>query len=418
MQKRILFIAVAIIVVCNCFAQDTSQQINPNRHNSKTQQQKPYVILISADGFRHDFAEKYQATNLLRFKDSGVAAASMIPSYPSLTFPNHYSIVTGLYPAHNGLVENGFYDKKRKASYWDGNKKGVADGTWYGGTPLWNLAEQQQMLAASFYWVASEANIQGIKQTYYYNYNDKIDIDTRIKTVKNWLQLPADKRPHFITFYFPQVDHEAHNHGPDSKEAGSAVQFIDESIAKLVKTINSLHLPVNFIFVSDHGMTAVDYLHSMPLPPSIDTSKFIIPISNALLQLYAKNDTDILPTYARLKKSAKNYNVYLKKEIPTKWHYGINDDRYDRVGDILLVPKLPYIFSINNKAVTPGKHGFDPVLKDMQAVFYAWGPAFKKHYSVDSFENIHIYPIVAKILGLKYTTKIDGRLEVLKDILK
>eukprot|EP01035_Chromulina_nebulosa_P006853 gene6853-9252_t len=156
MQIRILSIAVAIIVVCNCFAQDTSQQIIPNRHDSKIQQQKPYVILISADGFRYDFAEKYQATNLLKLKDSGVAAASMLPSYPSLTFPNHYSIVTGLYPAHNGLVENNFYDKKRKASYWDGNKKGVADGTWYGGTPLWNLAEQQQMLAASFYWVASE----------------------------------------------------------------------------------------------------------------------------------------------------------------------------------------------------------------------------------------------------------------------
>lgn len=418
MQKRISLAAILLFAASACMAQDTSQQIMPDRRNSKLQQQKPYVILISADGFRHDFADKYQAANLIRLRDSGVAAASLIPCYPTLTFPNHYSIVTGQYPAHHGLVENNFYDKNRQQLYSDANKKSVADGKWYGGTPLWNLAEQQQMLSASFYWVAAESNIQGIIQSYYYHYNDKIGIDDRIQVVKNWLQLPADRRPHFISFYFPQVDHEAHNHGPDSKEAAAAVRFVDESIGRLVKTIDSLHLPVNYVFVSDHGMTAVDNLHPMPLPAAVDTSKFIVPASNALLQLYAKNDSDVLPTYAALKRSAKKYDVYLKKEIPARWHYSVNDDKYGRIGDILLVPKLPNIFNITGKKVTPGKHGFDPALKDMHAVFYAWGPAFKKHYTIESFENIHIYPLLAHILGLKYQFKIDGKAEVLKEILK
>jgi predicted AlkP superfamily pyrophosphatase or phosphodiesterase len=417
MRFHLLVLWTLMLMISAAKAQDTSQQIIPNRRNSIDQQQKPYVILISADGFRHDFADKYAAKNLIKLRQSGVAAASMIPSFPSLTFPNHYTIVTGLYPAHHGLVENNFYDKKRQLPYSDTNKKEVVDGKWYGGTPLWNLAEQQQMLAASFYWVAAEADIQGMKQTYYYNYNTQISIDDRIKTVKDWLQLPPEKRPHLITFYFPQVDHQAHNFGPESAEAAEAVKLIDESIGKLVKTIDSLSLPVNYIFVSDHGMTKVDYKNPLPLPPVVDTSKLVVPNGNALLQLYAKNIGDINPTYAALKKSAKNYDVYLKKNLPAHWHYGFKDDKFERVGDILLIPKLPFVFNISNKAVTMGKHGFDPQIKDMQAVFYAWGPLFKKNQRIPSFENIHVYPLIANILGLTIDSEIDGSLDILKEVL-
>ncbi len=144
------------LLFCNCcYAQDTTQQITTNRFNSKEQQQKPYVILISADGFRYDLADKFNATNLLRLRAEGVAADYMLPSFPSLTFPNHYTIVTGLYPEHAGLPDNTFYDAQKNSLYSMGNKAKVADSSWYGGTPLWVLAEQQQMLSASFYWVAS-----------------------------------------------------------------------------------------------------------------------------------------------------------------------------------------------------------------------------------------------------------------------
>src|SRR5574338_438511 len=148
---------------------DTTQKIISGRINSPEQQLKPYVILISADGFRYDYADKYEAKNLLQLSSEGVRAESMIPSYPSLTFPNHYTIVTGLYPSHHGLVNNFFYDRNRKAFYSMRNPKTVKDGTWYGGTPLWVLAEQQQMLTASFYWVGSEADIKGVLSTYYYS---------------------------------------------------------------------------------------------------------------------------------------------------------------------------------------------------------------------------------------------------------
>lgn len=397
---------------------DTAQHIIPGRYNSKGQQQKPYVILISADGFRYDLADKYQATHLQQLRSSGVAAKAMIPSYPSLTFPNHYTLVTGLYPAHHGIVDNTFYDKKRKETYRLGNRKAVEDSSWYGGTPLWVLAEQQQMVTASFYWVGSETAIKGVRPTYYYRYSDSIDMDTRIEAVKDWLTLPVDKRPHLITFYLPQVDHEEHSYGPDSKQAAEAVHLVDESIAKMVRITDSLKLPVSYIFLSDHGMITADTVHQLPMPAAIDTTQFKVPDGDVLVHLYAYNARFIQPTYKALQQQAKDYDVYLANNIPARWHYGAKDDRYHRIGDMILVPHAPKSFNFHCKRMLLGKHGFDNALPDMWATFYAWGPAFKTHLQIDAFENVHVYPLVAKILGLTVSEKIDGSLKVLGGILK
>ena len=419
MRKYPALMIMVLICPVLLFAQvDITQHIMPGRSNSTQQEQKPYVILISADGFRYDLADKYHATNLQRLRSQGVNAKAMIPSYPSLTFPNHYTIVTGLYPAHHGLVDNTFYDKKRNEIYKLSNRKAVEDSSWYGGTPLWVLAEKQQMVTASFYWVGAESAIQGVRPAYYYRFNDSIDMDTRIQVVKDWLTLPEDKRPHLITFYMPQVDHQEHMYGPDSKQAEEAVHFVDESIAKMVRMTDSLKLPVNYIFLSDHGMIAVDTVHSLSLPSSIDTMKFKVPDSDVLLHLYANNPSDIQPTYAALKKQAVDFNVYLANQIPARWHYSKSDDRYNRIGDMILVPKPPKVFNIRHKSVTPGKHGFDNALPQMRATFYAWGPAFKQHLQIGAFENVNVYPLVAEILGLSITDKIDGSIKVLGPVLK
>lgn len=397
---------------------DTAQYTTPGRTNSTEQQQKPYVILISADGFRYDLADKYNATELIRLREKGAAAKAMIPSYPSLTFPNHYTLVTGLYPSHHGLVDNAFYDKQRKQTYRLGVREAVEDGTWYGGTPLWVLAEQQQLISASFYWVGSEAAIKGVRPTYYYRYNEKIPIDERIRVVKNWLMLPEDRRPHLITFYFPEVDHEEHMYGPESKEAAEAVHFIDQSVAKMVRMTDSLGLPVNYVFVSDHGMIRVDTTNSIPLPKEIDTTHFKVPWGDALLHLYATKKKYVRPTYNALKKNATDFDVYLPGETPSYWHYTAKDDRYNRIGNMILVPRLPKVFNINRRRISPGKHGFDNALPEMRATFYAWGPAIKEGVKIEMFENVHVYPLVAKILGLNVTEKIDGELSVLQPILR
>jgi predicted AlkP superfamily pyrophosphatase or phosphodiesterase len=299
------------------------------------------------------------------------------------------------------------------------NKKMVADPYWYGGTPLWVLAEKQQMVTASFYWVASEAPIANTKPTYFYNYNDKIKIEKRITQIKDWLSLPEKTRPHLITFYMPEVDDAAHNYGPDSKQAEAAVQYIDGVIKKMNDALSSLGLPVNYILVSDHGMALVDSQNPIRLPKAVDPTKFYVPSGSALLQLYAKDTAAIIPTYQALLKEANGYDVYLKNNTPKYFHYSNLDDRFNRVGDIILVAKLPYTFSLSGRPSSPGKHGYDPRLPEMRASFLAWGPAFKSGKKINGFENVHVYPLVAKILGLQYDQKaIDGNLSVLKHTLK
>ena len=417
MINKLLFI-FCICIGISSYAQDTTQQIIQGRKNSADQINKPYVILISADGFRADFTELYDAKNLKALSKNGVRANYMTPSYPSVTFPNHYSIVTGLYPSHHGLVDNSYIDVPTGAFYNMGNKKMVAEGKWYGGTPLWVLAEQQKMIAASFFWVASEADIQGIKPTYYYIYNEKTNIATRINAVKDWLSLPEELRPHFITFYFPQVDHDAHEYGPNDIRVGNAVQFVDSSINALQEALATLHLPINYVFVSDHGMAKVDNVNTLPIPKAIDTAYFTVPWGDAQLHLYAKDKSKIESTYNALKQDT-SITVYKLDETPSYWHYASKDDWHHRLGDLIVVPHFPKIFNLSKSKTSLGKHGFDNHLPEMRASFMAWGPAFKNGLTIDGFENVNVYPMIAHLLGLNYDEKnIDGKLEVLKPILK
>src|SRR6266849_2956773 len=194
---------MAILVAVICAAQSASTVIEvPNPLNTAGQQDKHYVVLVSLDGFRYDYPTKYGAKNLLAMAARGASAPDgMIPSYPSVTFPNHYSIVTGLYPEHHGIVANTFYDPARKERYSYADPKTNGDGSWYGGTPLWVLAEQQGMRSASFFWPGSEAEIQGKRPSYYLHYDDKFPDEKRVEQVLAWLHLPPEQRPHFITLY-------------------------------------------------------------------------------------------------------------------------------------------------------------------------------------------------------------------------
>jgi predicted AlkP superfamily pyrophosphatase or phosphodiesterase len=418
-MKRYFSFLFFVLCSITALAQvDTAQQVVTGRANSPEQQDKPYVILISADGFRYDYAEKYKAEHLLALANAGVKASSMVPSFPSVTFPNHYTIVTGLYPSHHGLIDNSFYDRNLKRFY-SYKGKTAGEGIWYGGTPLWVLAEQQKMVTASYFWVGSEAAIQNIYPTYHYKFNQVTPIDKRIAAVVDWLKLPAEKRPHLITFYFPQVDHEGHKHGPNSPEVGHAVHFVDSAVYELTKAVSKTGLKVNYIFVSDHGMATPDIVNTLKLPAAIDTSKYIVGDHGLMLDLYAKNPDDIQKTYEQLKKEAKDYQVFLRVNIPSHYHYSKSDDRYGRIGDIILISNFPKVFNIHNSKSDPGWHGFDPaVVKDMHATFYAWGPAFKTNTQIGSFPNVDIFPLVAEILGLNYTFKVDGTRHLAKEVLK
>jgi predicted AlkP superfamily pyrophosphatase or phosphodiesterase len=417
-MKKLVLLSFSIACSIVALGQDTTQQVVPGRTNSPEQQDKPYVILISSDGFRYNYAEEYNATHLLAFAKEGVKASSMIPSFPSVTFPNHYAMATGLYPAHHGIVQNIFYDRDRKRYYSSSNKVTYTDGSWYGGTPLWVLAGQQHMLSANFYWVGSDAEIKGMYSTYWYKFDHMPAINTRIHDVVNLLNLPADKRPHLVTFYFPEVDDEGHTYGPNSPQVGKAVKYTDSAVYELTKAVSATGLKVNYIFVSDHGMSEPDTRHPLPTPAALDTSKFFISGDRMVVELIAKNPADIQPTYDALKKEAKDYDVYLRSNMPEHLHSSQSDDWHNRIGDIVLLPHFPKLFNLYHRKLDKGQHGYDPAtVKDVHAIFFAWGPAFKSHIEIAPFPNVDIYPLVTRILGLTYTDKIDGSMELADEVL-
>jgi predicted AlkP superfamily pyrophosphatase or phosphodiesterase len=401
---------------------DTAQVIIPNRYNSVDAQTKPYVIMISADGFRYDYAKKFNAENLLKFSKEGIQSKAMIPSYPSITFPNHWSLITGLYPSHHGLIDNYFYDYKRKEGYAMSDKKNAEDGSWYGGTPLWGLAEKQGMISASLMWVGSASDAGGKRPSYYYPYHEKFSPAEKVDKVINWLKLPMDKRPHFIALYFPEVDGSGHHFGPETKETENAVHLIDKAIGDLVQKVNNLGLKnVNYIFVSDHGMIKVDGGNPLEIPAMLSNKdRFDFYNSQTLLRVYVKNPAEIKTVYKELKSNkTDDYEVYLDKKFPKYLHFATKDDKYDRIGQILLVPKAPKVFLPKGKSTSIGKHGYNPKLvPEMKATFFAWGPEFKSNIGIDEFENINVYPLVVKILALKIDQPIDGKLKVLKETLK
>ena len=270
MKQAIYCIMVFYVSLASCQvdALVRANQVIQNRENSEWAMSRDYVIMISIDGFRHDYADQFQAHNILKLAEEGLKAEALIPSFPSKTFPNHFTLVTGLLPGNHGLVGNSFFSRSKNAWYRISNKEAVTDPTWYSGIPIWTLAEMQGMLSASFFWVGSEAPIEGILPTYLYPYDGSVPNDFRIEQVVDWLELPANKRPHMITAYFSLVDDVGHEFGPDTEETKEAVLEIDRLIGQLMDEVSQMSLPVHIILVSDHGMSSID--QGLVLPDLVD----------------------------------------------------------------------------------------------------------------------------------------------------
>jgi predicted AlkP superfamily pyrophosphatase or phosphodiesterase len=388
--------------------------------NAPLQLSKPYVILVSLDGFRYDYAKRYHAEHLLALAAEGASAPEgMLPSYPSITFPNHYTIVTGLYPEHHGIVANSFYDPARKETYNYHDRQSVGDGTWYGGTPLWVLAEQQGMRSASFFWVGSEADIQGVRPTYYLNFDASFPNQKRVEQVLAWLHLPPEQRPHMITLYFSDTDTAGHRYGPDSPQVADAVHELDGEIGKLVDGIKQSKLAVDLIVLADHGMAEVKgapiHLDQYGLNPAD-----FAPIVG--LGLYAKSDEGAQKAYQAMRGKSDKFAVYRRAEVPAYLHF----ESSPREGDPVVVPNGPYFITasadLDGREHPVGAHGYDATrMPEMKAFFVAVGPDIGHGVALDPFENVNVYPLVAKILGLDITKlktgPVDGKLSVLKGIL-
>ena len=386
---------------------------------------RPTVILISLDGFRYDYLDKYKPPTLNALAKQGVRAKWMIPSFPTKTFPNHYTVATGLYPQNHGIVDNYVYDFGEIFSM--SKRKEVEDPRWWWGEPIWVTAEKQGQIAASYFFVGTETMIQGEAPTHWRTYNGRVPNIMRVDKILEYLDQPKEKRPTMLSMYFSTTDDVGHEFGPDAEETKYAVLEVDGYIKRLIDGLKKrgIDQKVNIIITSDHGMAAVDQRNAVVMDEYFDTEDKTVadPIltSGEIWQIFPLpgKENAILNALAPI----KHATCWRKADIPARLHY--NAGR--RIAPVVCSSDEGWFMTSRERYETQkkgddfdktrGAHGYDNRVRSMQATFIAHGPAFKRGLVAEPFENIEVYNIMCRILNL-HPAKNDGDIERVKRMLR
>lgn len=383
---------------------------------------RPTVILISIDGFRYDYFEKYQPMNLNRLAKKGVRAKWMIPSFPTKTFPNHYTIATGLYPEHHGIIENNIWSFETTFSL--SKRDELRNPRWWLGEPIWVTAETQGQRAAAYFFPGTEAKIGGKLPTFWKEYVHDTPHEERVDTLLGWLDLPVEQRPTMYTLYFSDVDDAGHAYSPDSPQTRDAVNKVDAALARLLAGLKARKIDkkINLVIVSDHGMATVDQRNAIVLDTEFDTSKAErILWTGEIVQIFPKTGEE--DAILNDLKTVEHTTCWRKSEIPERLHYRDSP----RIAPIVCSAEEGWFMTQTDRyeaqkkkpdfGQPKGAHGYDNKYESMRAIFIGHGKAFRKGKTIEPFENIHVYELMCRILGLK-PAKNDGTLERVKGLLK
>lgn len=376
--------------------------------------EKPYVIVVSLDAFRWDYCNLYDTPNLDKIVARGVRVDSVMSSFPTVTFPNHYSMATGLYPNNHGIVNNKFYASDLNLEYAVANYVAMENPDFWQGEPVWVTAETQAVNTAAFFWVGSETRIKGMYPDFWQKYNEALPLAQRTDTIIKWLQLPEAVRPHLIMWYFHEPDAVGHRFGPASPETGAMVHLLDSIMGDFMDKLSRLPVAekVNVIITADHGMAELSPSRVLYLDEYVRAEWLEYAYLGATSLLYAKPEHRE-QVYENLR-NMPHATVYKREEIPERLHYGSNP----RIGDIVLVADCGWSVLRKGSVLTQkGAHGYDNVCSDMKMIFFAYGPAFKKNYVQSEMANVDLYNLIAHILKLKPAPN-DGDFERVRDMLK
>ena len=410
-----------------------AQQAGSGGTNRPEHRAKPYVILVSLDGFRAEYLDRMPLPNLQRIMQRGARAKAMIPVFPSFTFPNHYSLVTGLHPGRHGIVNNRFYDPVRKEAYAYTDPEEVVDGSWYRGEPIWVTAEKQGMVSACFFWPGSEAPIQGIHATMWNKYDGKIPNTERVTTVLNWLQLPEERRPHVITLYFSDVDSATHEAALDSPGVGEAARAVDAALGELLAGIAKLPISdqIYLVVTSDHGMVNTSGEQTVQLESLLETSDLTAisaSYGGPVASLHVRGGlTAARALVQKINAKLARGTAYLRPELPERFHYHADP----RAGDIVVVMDESWTMAVPRPRTSGpstssrrpaderyGQHGWDNSLPSMRAIFLIMGPGIRDGALIDEVQNVDVYPLLVELLGLQPADDLDGRTGVISALVK
>jgi predicted AlkP superfamily pyrophosphatase or phosphodiesterase len=409
----------AALAVAAAYAQSTTALAGSGGVNRNEHLDKPYVVLVSFDGFGAQYLDRFRLPNFQRLIQGGTRAKSLQPVFPSLTFPNHYSIVTGLYAEQHGIVGMEFIDPARGQTFL--YTETSADGSWYRGEPVWVTAEKQGMVAATCFWPGSDAAIQGVRPTYWKRYDGSLPNSARVQQILDWLSLPGKQRPHFLSVYFSDVDSVGHRAGPGSAELAAAVQQADQLLGSLLDGIDGLPIRnrVAIVVVSDHGMTKVSREETIPIENLIDLSGLKGTGAGSQMNLFESPEFPAARIRDTVNARIEHGRAYLRSEIPERFHYRSDP----RIGDVVIIMDEPWRLlppkgGTRDMRVLGGWHGWDPGSPAMQGIFLAMGPGIGQQVQLDTFEAVQVYPFLTALLRLEPAAGAVGRPAWLDRVLK
>lgn len=377
------------------------------------------VIMVSFDGFRWDYPDRGFSPNLSDMERRGVRADGLIPSFPTKTFPNHYTLVTGLVPDHHGIVANTMWDPEFEAIFSMSLRAEVRDARWWGGEPVWVAAEKIGRPTAPLFWPGSEAPVDGYLPTHWLPFDGEMPHEERVDWVLDLLDLPPAQRPVFLTLYFSTTDHAGHFTGPESPETNEAIRMVDAALGRLLQGLRDRGIEddVNVIVVSDHGMIETSRDRVIFIDDYIDLDIAEAVDWNPILALWP-TEANLETVYEALKDAHPELAVYRRTEIPPDLHYGT----HRRTPPILgvasagwTITNRPYHNERPDRA-DGGGHGYDPAAREMQGIFVGAGPSFRRGMRVPAFRNVNVYPLLMAILQLP-ARPVDGDLSVVSDLL-
>ena len=401
MMKRGLFVLLLLIAVMPI------QGWSAGREN--------YTVIISLDGLRWDYLDAYDVPFMNQLAREGVKAV-MQPSFPSKTFPNHYTLATGLVPDHHGIITNTFWDRERGVEFSLGNKETRSKGYYYGGDPVWLTAKRQGVKTATVFWVGSDVDIQGEHPTYWRDYQtEQLDFPGRVEEIIRLLKRPEEKRPHLVMAYFEEPDRSGHNYGPLNRMTRRAMEDMDLLLSNLWARIQLLPIAsqVNLIITGDHGMTSVDPKRFVDIDDVLPRGWYERFCNDYPTLIYAKSPEYIDSIYNALQ-GVDHIRVWKRGELPAYLNYGTHPN----MGDVVVLPDVGWLFADKPSKTQRGSHGFDHTAADMQVGFRAIGPDFKLGYvKPDRFRNVCIYPLLCHLLGVEPSPN-DGTLDEVRDMLR
>ena len=381
---------------------------------------KPTTVLVSIDGFANYYLQKYQVPFIKRLANLGVTADAMLPVYPSKTFPNHISMVTGVYPSKHGIVHNKFYHPEIGKHYKLG--AGKDDKRWLTAKPIWTYAEEQNNRAYLYFWPESESISHEVRASHIEPYVHERENGKRVSKVLDWICAEKKLRPDFVSLYFSTVDSAGHEYGQDSKQLIFALDDVNEQLERLVGESEKCNPDgVNFVIVSDHGMTKAGAENAIYPEDIIDTESVQVVNGQTQLFIYEKDDRKLNDVRSQLMAfksslSKTTFRIYHRNEYPKHWRLNVDSVL---VPDLIVDAVAPYTFAKKGKKVSVETHGFDAKYnEDLHAIFIGYGPAFKAGESIGAFENVHVASLIAHLMGIKLPNDLDSKLEVFKPILK